>query len=98
MADPTWDTSKENFQPLKKGRAPKSMDEANNMRHSERATKIRDERRYAPGELLLADGSITTEVEKRVTGRRFVNTHSRLLHLSPRPQRLLGCHRKIRRG
>lgn len=46
MSDPTWDTVKENFQPLKKGRDPKRMDEANNMRHSERALKIQDERRY----------------------------------------------------
>jgi hypothetical protein len=48
MSDPTWDTSKENFQPLKKGRDPRRMDEANNTRHSERALKIQDERRCVP--------------------------------------------------
>ena len=46
MSDPTWDTVKENFQPLRKGRDPKRMDDANNMQNNERAQKIKDERRY----------------------------------------------------
>lgn len=47
MSDPTWDTSKENFQPLKKGRDAKMLDQATGMGNGERATKIKEERRYA---------------------------------------------------
>ena len=47
MADPTWDTTKENFQPLRRGRDPRMMEEAADMKQSERAAKIQDERRCA---------------------------------------------------
>ena len=45
MADAEWDTSKENFQPLRKGRDAKMLSEASGMRHGERATKLKEERR-----------------------------------------------------
>ena len=45
MADAEWDTSKENFQPLRKGRDAKMLSEASGMRHGERATKMKEERR-----------------------------------------------------
>ena len=48
MADPTWDTSKENFQPLRKGRGAKALEQgASDVPRGERATKIKEERRYA---------------------------------------------------
>ena len=46
MSDPTWDTSKENFQPLKRGRDAKMLDQVTGMANGERATKIKEERRY----------------------------------------------------
>ena len=46
MSDPTWDTSKENFQPLKRGRDAKMLDQVTSMDNGERATKIKEERRY----------------------------------------------------
>ena len=45
MADAEWDTSKENFQPLRKGRDAKMLSEASGMHHGERATKMKEERR-----------------------------------------------------
>ena len=45
MSDPTWDTS-ENFQPLKRGRDAKMLDQVTSMDNGERATKIKEERRY----------------------------------------------------
>jgi|TARA_B110000977_G_scaffold3997_1_gene5581 hypothetical protein len=44
--DATWDTSKENFQPLKKGREAKILNEVVAMPTDERAAKIKEERRY----------------------------------------------------
>ena len=46
--DAAWDTSKENFQPLRKGRDAKILTEVSAMPQGERATKIKEERRYAP--------------------------------------------------
>ena len=46
--DAAWDTSKENFQPLRKGREAKILTEVSAMPQGERASKIKEERRYAP--------------------------------------------------
>ena len=79
MSDPTWDTVKENFQPLRKGRDPKRMDDANNMQHGERAQKIKDERRYVSAAISFVIVVLYPLVtiakksqKKRVTGRFLV--------------------------
>ena len=53
--DAAWDTSKENFQPLRKGREAKILTEVSAMPQGERASKIKMERRYAPAEAQISD-------------------------------------------
>ena len=53
--DAAWDTSKENFQPLKKGREARILKEVSAMPQGERATKIKEERRYAPAAAEISD-------------------------------------------
>ena len=93
MSNPTWDTSKENFQPLKRGRDAKMLDQVTGMANGERATKIKEERRYEA--TLERTRPLSGFGVPRVTGR-FWN-----LANSPRPslfpQRLLERYRHIRR-
>lgn len=53
--DAAWDTSKENFQPLRKGREAKILTEVSAMPQGERASKIKEERRYAPAAAQISD-------------------------------------------
>jgi len=55
MDDAAWDTSKENFQPLRKGREAKILTEVSAMPQGERASKIKEERRYAPAAAQISD-------------------------------------------
>jgi hypothetical protein len=64
--DAAWDTSKENFQPLRKGRDAKILTEVSAMPQGERATKIKEERRYAPAAAQISRFAKPTTNDRRV--------------------------------
>jgi|AntAceMinimDraft_1070359.scaffolds.fasta_scaffold13053_2 hypothetical protein len=99
MSDPTWDTSKENFQPLKKGRDPRRMDEATNMRQGERVSKIQDERRCVRHGNVRTPGTVVLLFFESDWSCFFFVLTTSLRSISslqpPQQQRLLGCHRQV---
>ena len=108
--DAAWDTSKENFQPLRKGREAKILKEVSAMPQGERASKIKEERRYAPAAAQISDSAKPTtttgtfwpsprSLATRKFLRRFFFSFPSSLTAAPAPperQRFLGGARDVR--